>query len=99
MTQEKQTGTDTSEPTLQELTILRLDAELKRLREQRDALLKVCQNFGVSKPDSDGFVWLHLHGDGTACKAAFNLGRVERLSVQVAQALEEDRAASVEGAV
>lgn len=64
------------------------------LKAQRDELLGVVKNFEIQGPDDDGFVWLVLHGNGTRSRAMFNLGK-PKLSVSVAQCLEEDRRAAI----
>lgn len=55
----------------------------------------VLRAFAITGPDADGLVWLVLHGNGTSGKALFNLGRRERISTQVALALEQDRRAAI----
>lgn len=54
-------------------------------------LKRVSQNFEIKGPDADGLVWLHLHGQGTTGKAMFNLGSPDRVAVQVALLLEDQR--------
>lgn len=54
-----------------------------------DELVRFASNFEFVEKD-DGY-WLILHGNGTSGKAAFNLGKPERIAVMVAKLLEEDR--------
>lgn len=58
-------------------------------------LKSVSDNFEITGPDDDGFVWLVLHGNGTTGKAMFNLGKADMLAVQVALHLESDRRAAI----
>jgi len=55
----------------------------------------LANNFEVTGPDDDGFVWLVLHGNGTSGKAMFNLGAADQIAVQVALHLEADRRAAI----
>ena len=62
-------------------------------------LLSVAVNFEVSGPDSDGLLWLLLHGNGTTGKAMFNLGKAHTVAAQVALHLEADRRAAIAKAI
>ena len=63
--------------------------------EARGNLLrKVAENFSIENKE-DG-VWFILHGKGTTMRGAFNLGAQERIAVQAALALEEDRRAALD---
>jgi hypothetical protein len=55
----------------------------------------VASNFEITGPDSDGLVWLVLHGNGTTGKAMFQLGSADRMAAQVALRFEADRRAAI----
>lgn len=75
--------------------VMKIIKEKSALKQQRDELLALANNFQITGPDEDGVVWLLLHGSGTTGKAMFSLGSVERIAVQVALHLETERQSSL----
>lgn len=61
-------------------------------------LKNVVESFEITEPDSDGLMWLVLHGNGTTGRAMVRIGYAESITGQVASHLEEDRKNAAIGA-
>lgn len=70
-----------------------MPAEIRRLRQTVADAKRLAENFEISGPDADRFVWLRFHGNGTSGRGAINLGESKHIVAKVALFLEEDRRA------